>query len=104
MGNVQETRELLRIVGHKISTPLTNILQIADAITYGVEGEMSESIHEDILKIRASAEQVLSITERILALVSIESLREDASKINITEALQHVYNGVLPNANARNLR
>lgn len=102
MDNVKETRELLRIVGHKISTPLTDILQIADGITYGVEGEVSRSVREEVLKMRASAEQVLSITERILALISIESLREDTATVNIREAIHYVYNLMLPMANAHN--
>jgi signal transduction histidine kinase len=102
MDSVQETKELLRIIGHRVSTPLTDILQIADAITYGAEGEVSQPIRESVLKMRASAEQVLAITERILGLVSVESLRERPSTIDIAEMVQYIHNLVLPLVEAHN--
>ncbi len=60
-----ETRELLRIVGHKIATPLTDILQIA---------------------------------ERLLALLTIESLGKNQSSVDLMAAIYLAYELVLPSA------
>ncbi|MEP7287923.1 MAG: HAMP domain-containing sensor histidine kinase [Chloroflexota bacterium] len=99
MSSPQDRRTLLQNVGHKISTPLTDIMQLADTILYGAEGEVSPLVRENISQMRGAAEGVLAIAEKLLGLVSIDSLPQEHSVIEIAYAIQRVYNEVQPLAN-----
>ncbi len=101
MNSVEDEKDLLKAVGHRISTPLTDILQIADAITYGAEGEISQSVREGLFKIRSSAEHVLTLAERILDLASVNGLPEDLSSVDILETIHSVYSLMVPQANGQ---
>lgn len=95
-GTAQESPDLTRIVGHELRAPLAGILETADLILYGIEGDISQTIREDVQEIRDSAEQTLEVIDKILELLRVENVRAEDAMFNLSVVVDQVRDGLQP--------
>lgn len=71
-NRTEDSSTLVRNVGHKLRSPLSNILNLSNLIIYGTEGDVSETVLTDVQEIRTAAKEALDMTDKVLELIRIE--------------------------------
>lgn len=69
--------EFLAVMSHELRTPLSAIIGYSDLLQTGVSGEVSSAQEQQLGRIRASADHLLSLIEEILTFSQLEAGRPD---------------------------
>ena len=97
--------DFLAIMSHELRTPLNAILGYSELIELGISGELSDTIREQIGRIRRSAKHLLGLVNDILDLAKVEAGRLSVANAPavVTEAVASALTLIQPQAEARNL-
>lgn len=97
--------DFLAIMSHELRTPLNAILGYSEIIELGISGDISETMRDQIGRIRRSARHLLSLVNDILDLAKVEAGRFSVANApaEASEAITSALNMIQPQAEARNL-
>lgn len=97
--------DFLAIMSHELRTPLNAILGYSELIDLGISGEVSDTMRDQIGRIRVSAKHLLSLVNDILDLAKVDAgrLRIVCAQGNVSEAVASGITLIQPQASARNL-
>jgi signal transduction histidine kinase len=97
--------DFLAIMSHELRTPLNAILGYSELIELGISGEVSETMRDQVGRIRMSAKHLLSLVNDILDLAKVEAgrLRIASAPANVSEAVTSAITLIHPQASAKNL-
>ena len=97
--------DFLAIMSHELRTPLTAIFGYTELLATGVAGEMNETQRAHLERIVASASQLLTIIEDILAYARTEAGRDEvhADIFRLSEVISEALLVVRPHAERKEL-
>ena len=97
--------DFLAIMSHELRTPLNAILGYSELIELGISGDVSDTMRDQIGRIRMSAKHLLSLVNDILDLAKVEAgrLTIASAPAKVTEAVTSAITLIHPQASARNL-
>ena len=97
--------DFLAIMSHELRTPLNAILGYSELIELGISGEVSDTMRDQVGRIRVSAKHLLSLVNDILDLAKVDAgrLRIASAPGNVSEAVTSAITLIQPQALARNL-
>jgi len=97
--------DFLAIMSHELRTPLNAILGYSELIELGISGEISDTMRDQVGRIRMSAKHLLSLVNDILDLAKVEAgrLRIASAPAKVLEAVTSAITLIHPQASARNL-
>ena len=97
--------DFLAIMSHELRTPLNAILGYSELIELGISGEISDTMRDQVGRIRMSAKHLLSLVNDILDLAKVEAgrLRIASTPGKVPEAVTSALTLIHPQASARNL-
>ena len=98
--------DFLAIMSHELRTPLNAILGYSELIELGISGDVSDTMRDQIGRIRTSAKHLLALVNDILDLAKVEAgrLRMVSAPANVDEAIASAITLIDPQASARNLK
>lgn len=98
--------DFLAVMSHELRTPLTAIFGYAELLSTGVAGEISETQRAHLDRIHASAAQLLTIIEDILAFARTEAGRDElhTDSFSLAEVVAEAVMVVRPNIEKKGLR
>ena len=101
----QTKSDFLAIMSHELRTPLNAILGYSELIELGVSGDISDTIRDQVGRIRVSAKHLLGLVNDILDLAKVEAgrLRIASAPGNVNEVITSARTIIHPQAAARNL-
>jgi len=80
----QSKANFLAVMSHELRTPLTAILGYAELLADGIVGDVNAQQRDQLLRIRASGDHLLSLIEEILSFSRLEAGQE-AVRVEPTE-------------------
>ena len=97
--------DFLAIMSHELRTPLNAILGYSELIELGISGDVSDTMRDQIGRIRTSAKHLLGLVNDILDLAKVDAgrLRIESAPGNVAEAIASAITLIHPQASARNL-
>ena len=97
--------DFLAIMSHELRTPLTAIFGYTELLATGVAGDMNETQQAHLDRIHASASQLLTIIEDILAYARTEAGRDEVrpDHFRLSEVISEALLVVRPNAEKKGL-
>lgn len=97
--------DFLAIMSHELRTPLNAILGYSELIELGISGDVSDTMRDQIGRIRMSAKHLLSLVNDILDLAKVEAGRLNivSTSANASEAVTSAITLIQPQASSRNL-
>jgi signal transduction histidine kinase/DNA-binding transcriptional MerR regulator len=98
--------DFLAVMSHELRTPLTAIFGYAELLSTGVSGEMTETQRAHLDRIHASAAQLLTIIEDILAYARTEAGRDEVhtDAFRLSEVINDAVLIVKPNVEKKGLK
>jgi hypothetical protein len=92
-------------MSHELRTPLNAILGYSELIELGISGDVSDTMRDQVGRIRVSAKHLLSLVNDILDLAKVEAgrLRIASAPGNVAEVVTSAITLIHPQASARNL-
>jgi PAS domain S-box-containing protein len=98
--------QFLAIMSHELRTPLNAIIGYEDLLQAGIAGSINETQREQLARIRAGADQLLTLINQILSLSRIEAGREEvhAESLDLAELLGDSVQLLAPNAAKKGLQ
>lgn len=98
--------DFLAVMSHELRTPLTAIFGYAELLSTGVAGDMTTTQRAHLDRIHASAAQLLTIIEDILAYARTEAGRDQvhADSFQLSEVIHDAVLIVKPNVEKKGLR
>lgn len=101
----QTKSDFLAIMSHELRTPLNAILGYSELIELGISGDISDTIRDQVGRIRISAKHLLGLVNDILDLAKVEAgrLRIASAPANVHEVISSAITLIHPQASARNL-
>jgi signal transduction histidine kinase len=101
----QTKSDFLAIMSHELRTPLNAILGYSELIELGISGDISDTIRDQVGRIRISAKHLLGLVNDILDLAKVEAgrLRIASASANVHEVISSAITLIHPQASARNL-
>ena len=61
--------EMLKLLGHEARRPLVSLINTADLLLAGLEGELTEQVYDDVGMLRENAQTALARLDDLLALL-----------------------------------
>ncbi len=97
--------DFLAIMSHELRTPLNAILGYSELIELGISGDVSETMRDQVGRIRRSAKHLLSLVNDILDLAKVEAGRFSVANApaTVSDAITSALTLIQPQAEARNL-
>ncbi|MEP6731686.1 MAG: ATP-binding protein [bacterium] len=97
--------DFLAIMSHELRTPLNAILGYSELIELGISGDVSDTMRDQVGRIRHSAKHLLSLVNDILDLAKVEAGRFSVANVSAvaSEAISSALSLIQPQAEARNL-
>jgi signal transduction histidine kinase len=97
--------DFLAVMSHELRTPLTAIFGYAELLATGVSGEMNDAQLAHLDRIHASAAQLLTIIEDILAYARTEAGRDEvhADSFRLSDVINEAIMIVRPNGEKKGL-
>ena len=97
--------DFLAIMSHELRTPLNAILGYSELIELGISGEISDTMRDQVGRIRMSAKHLLSLVNDILDLAKVDAgrLRIASAPANVADAVTSAITLIHPQASVRNL-
>ena len=97
--------DFLAIMSHELRTPLNAILGYSELIELGISGDVSDTMRDQVGRIRTSAKHLLGLVNDILDLAKVEAgrLRIATAPAYAGEAIASAITLIHPQASARNL-
>ena len=88
--------DFLARMSHELRTPLGAILGFAEILITGLEGELTPSQHEDIVRIHTAGKHLLSLLDQLLDLSRIEAGRMELfpTEIDLPDVIAHTLDSV----------
>ena len=101
----QTKSDFLAIMSHELRTPLNAILGYSELIELGVSGDISDTIRDQVGRIRVSAKHLLGLVNDVLDLAKVEAghFRITSAPANVDEVISSAITLIHPQASARNL-
>ncbi len=94
--DTQETRILIKKIGHLLRDPSSVILQFCELIIEGYEGEVSGAVKDRVEKMHTLARNTLRTTDRLLDLLTLDIRLPDRSPVDIRQIVHAVAESALP--------
>ncbi|MHB8628856.1 MAG: GAF domain-containing protein [Aggregatilineales bacterium] len=84
--------EFLASMSHELRTPLNSIIGFSEVLADGLDGDLSEEAHTDVLAIHESGEHLLELINDVLDLAKIEAGRMelDRTDVELAEIVEEV--------------
>ncbi len=106
MGASRAKSDFLARMSHELRTPLAAIIGYGELLADGITGPVNEEQKKQLMRIRWSANHLLSIIDEILTLARMEAGKErvDAHDVEVPQLLESVASMAEPLAAAKGLR
>ncbi len=84
--------EFLASMSHELRTPLNSIIGFSEVLADGLDGDLSEEAHTDVLAIHESGEHLLELINDVLDLAKIEAghMELDRTDVELAEIVEEV--------------
>jgi signal transduction histidine kinase len=98
-----DAEEFLALLAHELRTPISAIIGYQDLASEGILGDMDPRIAEAFVRIRSSADQLLTLVASLgeAAVHDVANLHVDTEDTDLHELLAVTFEGIMPEAVAR---
>jgi signal transduction histidine kinase len=95
--------DFLAIMSHELRTPLNAILGYSQLMELGISGDLSETLRDQIGRIRRSAKHLLGLVNDLLDLAKVEAgrLSVASAPANVSEAIDSALSLIQPQAESK---
>ena len=106
IGASRAKSDFLARMSHELRTPLAAIIGYGELLTDGITGPVNEEQKKQLVRIRWSANHLLSIIDEILTLARMDAGKEtvDSQAVEVAQLLESVASMAEPLAAAKGLR